>query len=116
MPAVWVSRSRIVIARRAGTIARPVSPGTATVVCAYAGMNRETGSESAIAPSSTSIMIATLVTAFDWDAMRKIASMDIGRRASRSAMPTAVTYATCPCRATSTTAPARLPSSTWRCR
>jgi hypothetical protein len=51
-------------------------------------MNRLTGSLSAILPSSTSIRMAVLVMAFDCDAMRKIASAVIGRRASRSIQPT----------------------------
>ena len=87
MPAVCVSRSRIVICRRAGTIAAPVS--SITRVCANAGMKRDTGSLMAIFPASTSARIATEVIALLCDAMRKIASGVIGRFASLSAQPTA---------------------------
>src|SRR5256886_8769587 len=59
MPAVCVSRSRIVIGRVAGLVTRPVSLFVATVVCANAGMWRLTGSPIASAPSSTSDRIAT---------------------------------------------------------
>ena len=38
MPAVWVSRCCTVIGRVAGTITRPVSDSTATVVRSKAGM------------------------------------------------------------------------------
>jgi hypothetical protein len=89
MPAVCVSRSRIVMRRRAGTIARPVSLRTATAARSNAGMKRPTGSLRATFPSSTSAMIATLVNAFVCDAMRKIASAVIRRPASLSAHPTA---------------------------
>ena len=74
MPAVWVSRSRIVMARRAGTVAIPVSILTVTVVLANPGMNSPTGVVSDRRPSSISDRIATLVSAFDCDAMRKIVS------------------------------------------
>ena len=85
---MWVSRSWIVIGRRAATTVRPLSALDATVVCANAGMNRLTGSLNAILPSSTRMRIAVLVIAFDCDAMRKIASGVIGRRDSRSIHPT----------------------------
>ena len=89
MPAVCVSRSKIVIARRAGVIVRPLSARLATPVRAKDGIQRETGLLSAICPSSTSIITATLVSALVWEAIRKIASGVIARRASRSDQPTA---------------------------
>jgi len=89
MPAVWVSRSLIVMERVAGLTTRPVSLFVATVVCAKAGMKRLTGSPSAIFPSSTSDRIATVVMAFVCDAMRNNASLVIRRPASLSSQPTA---------------------------
>ena len=73
------------IARFAGTTltgepaTAPGGGGRATVVFLKAGMNLETGSARPIFPSSTSIITATLVKAFVWDAMRKIVSFFIGR-------------------------------------
>ena len=60
---------------------------TATVVFENAGMNFDTGSLSRMSPLSTSIMMATDVTAFDIEAIRKIVSVVIGTCCSRSAMP-----------------------------
>jgi hypothetical protein len=78
-PEVCVSRSSIVICRRAGTVpaASPLvgdSAGASTRICLNDGMKRDTGSEVRSLPSSTSIMIATLVTGFVIDAIRNIAS------------------------------------------
>ena len=78
----------------------PAGGGTATVVFAKAGMNFETGSVRATFPSSTSIITATLVKAFVWEAMRKIVSFRMGRPASTSALPKASRCATRPPRAT----------------
>ena len=64
--------------RRAGTISRPFSPVVATVVLANSGMKRLTGSESVSLPSSSRMRAATLVMAFDCDAMRKIVPAVIG--------------------------------------
>ena len=86
MPAVWVSRSRIVIARFAGT-AGP--PGVVTVVLANPGMKRPAGSLRPICPSSINDRIATLVNAFVCDAMRKIVSVAMRRPASLSLQPNA---------------------------
>ena len=103
---MWVSRSRIVIGRFAGTTATgepataPAGGGRATVVFSKAGMNRETGSARPIFPSSTSIITATLVRAFVCEAMRKIVSFCMGRPASTSAFPKASRCATRPLRAT----------------
>ena len=76
MPAVCVSRSRIVIWRLAGTVSTPPpSFATGTVVFANAGMKRLTGSvsaELALPPCST--RTAALVIALVCDAMRKIVS------------------------------------------
>ena len=69
-------------------------------------MKRDTGSVSRTLPSSISIMIATPVTGFDIDAMRKMASLRIGVFDSRSITPCASKWATRPRRATSVTAPA----------
>ncbi len=89
MPAVCVSKSAIVIARRAGKAATPASPLTATVVVAYAGMNRPTGMLGVRRPSSISERTATLVSALVCEAMRKIVSTVIGRFASLSLHPSA---------------------------
>ena len=89
MPAVCVSRSRMVIARLAATTERLVSTRTATVVWAKSGMNLLTGSLSETFPSSTSDMMATLVSAFVCDAIRKIASGVMRRLASLSDQPKA---------------------------
>ncbi len=103
---MWVSRSRIVIGRFAGTTltgepaTAPAGGGSATVVFSNAGMNRETGSARPTLPSSTSIITATLVRAFVCEAMRKIVSVFIGRPASTSAFPKASRCATRPLRAT----------------
>ena len=118
MPAVCVSRSRIVIARFAGTAltsvpaTAPAGGGTATVVFPNAGMYLDTGSLRPSRPSSTSIIAATLVSAFDCEAMRKIVSFVIARAASTSDLPKASWWTTRPFRATSVTRPASLPSST----
>jgi hypothetical protein len=63
-------------------------------------------------PSSTSIIAATLVSAFVCDAMRKIASLVIERPASTSDLPKASCSTTRPPRATYVTSPATRPSST----
>ena len=89
MPAVCVSRSRMVICRFAGTMVTPVSLRTATLVEANAGMKRLTGSLMLIFPSSTSDRIATLVIAFVCEAMRKIVFGVIFRPASLSLHPRA---------------------------
>ena len=89
MPAVCVSRSAIVIARRAGTVEAPASPFTATVVFANVGMNRLTGMFGVRRPSSIRARIAALVSALVCEAMRKIESTFIGRFASLSLHPNA---------------------------
>jgi len=50
-------------------------------------MNFDTGSESSSRPSSSSINAATLVTAFDMDAIRKIVSFCIGAFFWTSSLP-----------------------------
>src|SRR5262249_12494995 len=90
IPAVCVSRSRIVIWRRAGTIFVSAPSAVATVVFAKPGMYRLTGSLMPIFPSSYSAMTAVLVIALDCDAMRKIVSVVILRPASLSAQPNAL--------------------------
>ena len=57
-------------------------------------------------PSSISIMIPTLVIAFDIDAIRKIVSVFIGASASMSRLPYAASCATLPWRTTMVTMPA----------
>ena len=95
MPAVCVSRSRIVIGRLAATTATGLpgdasaGGGTTTLVALNAGMNLWSGSLSRMRPSSTSIMMATLVIAFDCDAMRNMESFCIGTLRSMSARPAA---------------------------
>ena len=90
-----VSRSRIVISRLAGTAltgvpaTAPGGGGTTTVVALNAGMYLDTGSARPSRPSSTSIIAATLVTAFVMEAMRTIVSRRIGALASTSAIPNA---------------------------
>ena len=74
--------------------------GTKTVVFAKDGIQRETGASSAIRPSSTSMSAATVVTAFDMDAIRKIASFGIGILFSTSREPNASRSTTRPPRAT----------------
>ena len=66
----------------------------------------ETGSFRRSLPSSISIMIPTLVIAFDIDAIRKIVSVFIGASASMSRLPYAASCATLPCRTTIVTMPA----------
>ncbi len=113
MPDVCVSRSRIWICRRAGTISTPPSARrSATVVFAKAGMKRLTGSARRTWPSSTSIMTAALVMAFDCEAIRKIESTRIGSFASRSRQPSAFSYTVCPSWSTTATRPATRFSST----
>ena len=88
-----VSRSRTVISRLAGTTlagvpaTAPAGAGTNTVVFLKDGMYRETGSERPSRPSSTSIIAATLVTALDIDAMRKIVSVFMATPALSEAFP-----------------------------
>ena len=84
-----VSRSAIVIARRAGIVEAPASPFTATVVFANAGMNRLTGMFGVSRPSSIRARMAALVSALVCEAMRKIESTFIGRFASLSLHPSA---------------------------
>ena len=84
-----VSRSAIVIARRAGTGDAPVAPFTATVVFANAGMNRLTGMLGVRRPSSIRARMAALVSALVCEAMRKIESTLMGRFASLSLHPSA---------------------------
>ena len=85
---MWVSRSRIVIGRFAGTTDPPV----ATVVFANCGIRRLTGSLIVSLPSSTSDRMAVLVMAFVCEAMRKMVSVVIRRPASLSLHPTARSY------------------------
>ena len=79
----------MVIWRRAGTTATRPPSAASTVVFSKAGMNFDTGSVSAMRPSSTSIITPTLTTALVIDAIRKIVSVRIGVPFSRSADPAA---------------------------
>ena len=74
-------------------------------------MKRDTGSVSRSFPSSISIRIATPVTGFDIDAIRKIASLRIGVLPSRSIRPCASKCAIRPFRDTMVTAPEIWPES-----
>ena len=74
------------ISRFAGTVA---SGAARTTVFLNAGRNFDTGSVRRRRPSSTRIMAATLVTAFDIEAIRKIVSFSIERPFSTSRLPTA---------------------------
>ncbi len=102
----------MVISRSASTTARPVSVPTATVVFSKAGMYLPTSSSRESFFSSTSIMIATLVTALVWDAILKMASAPILLALSVSAHPTDRWNASFPSLSARTTAPAIFPSST----
>ena len=83
----------MVMARFAGTTPyRPVpgvpgGGGTATVVCLKAGKYFDTGSVSSSRPSSSRIATATVVTAFDMEAMRRMTSLRMGRFFSTSIFP-----------------------------
>ena len=94
------------IGRFAGTLltgessTAPAGGATATVVFPNAGMYFATGSPRPRRPSSTSIIAATLVSAFVCDAMRKIESFAIGRAASTSDLPKASCATTRPARVT----------------
>jgi hypothetical protein len=116
-PAVCVIRSRIVMSRFAGTsVTSDAVPtvcvdvfcpfGIAIFVSLNCGMNLDTGSLRRIRPSSTSIRIATAVTGFVIDAMRKMASLRIGVLDSMSIRPWASKWAMRPRLATRATAPA----------
>ena len=82
----------MVIARLAGsssmTIASPVA-GSVLTTCMSLSSGRycATGASSSSLPSSTSIMVATLVICLDIDPMRKIKSGRIGIFLSWSAKP-----------------------------
>jgi len=89
MPAVWVSRSLIVIARFAWTVVNSVPLGTATAVFANVGMYLLAGSLMPSLPSSISDSTTTLVSALDCEAMRKMLPVVILRPASLSAQPNA---------------------------
>ena len=70
------------------------------------------GSFTVSLPSSMSCRTATLVSAFDCEAMRNSVSMVILRPASLSAQPTACSYTGLPSRSTSATMPPTRPSFT----
>ena len=81
--------------RRAATVdtglpgAALAAGATITVVLRKAGMYLLTGSFRSSLPSSTRIIAATVVMAFDCEAMRKIVSVRIGTPFSTSALPSA---------------------------
>jgi len=93
----------------------PGGGGTATVVCLNAGRYFETGSVSRIRPSSSRIATATVVTAFDIDAMRRITSWRIGRFFSTSIFPYVSKCTSFPARVMTVAIPAMRPSSTCCC-
>ena len=78
-------------------------------------MNFDAGSVSRTLPSSIIIMIETPTTGLVIDMMRKMASFGIGFRDSMSIRPCASKWAMRPFRATSVTAPEKLPAVMWRC-
>ena len=80
----------MLIARFAGSVATCSPFFTATVVFAKLGMNSLTGVASVSAPSSIRIRMATLVSALDCDAIRKIESVAILRLLSLSLHPNAL--------------------------
>lgn len=82
---------------------------------ASSGSHVETGSDSAIRPSSTSIMTAAATTGLVIEAMRKTESLAMGAGSPTPRVPTAAT-STRPPRATRPTAPGTDPSSTNACR
>jgi hypothetical protein len=99
------SRSRTVIARRAGTVSvSGPSMRRKTRRFAISGSQRSAGASSVRVPSSTSIMTALAVTAFVIEAMRKIVSRRMGALPSMAVTPTASAATSSPC-ATSQTAP-----------
>ncbi len=114
MPAVCVNRSRIVIGRfaAASVIPVPFSFRLPTVVWSNVEIHLPAFSLTVSLPSSMSCRIATLVSAFDCDAMRNCVSIVILRPASLSLQPTARSYTGLPSRSTSATTPFRRPSFT----
>ncbi len=62
-------------------------PPVKTLMFLYSGMNLSTLSLSAILPSSTSIMTATLVTGLVIDQIRQMVSFSIGNLFSTSRYP-----------------------------
>jgi hypothetical protein len=112
-PEVWRSRSRTLGSRSGSSSTSPSSDSPAkTRSPRSSGTNFETRSSSPKRPSSHSIIAATLAIGLVIEWMRKIASVRIGRPASRSAMPTASSCARRPRRAIAVTTPASFPSST----
>jgi hypothetical protein len=75
------------MARLAGCVL--LSPGWSTVVFSKLGIHLPARSFTVSLPSSMSCRIATLVSAFDCEAMRKMVSMVIFWPASLSRQPTA---------------------------
>ena len=104
----------MVIGRFAATVVHVVlfSTRVSTVVCSNVGMYLPARSLTVSLPSSMSCRMATLVNAFDCEAMRNSVSMVILRPASRSDQPTARSYTGFPSRSTSATTPAMRPSFT----
>ena len=94
-PAVWVSRLRMVMP--CSTLPRNMGVNE--------GIQRVTGSSNPIMPWSAKARAATLTMALLMEASRKRVSRLMALPFSRSAMPTARWYTTCPSRAATTTAP-----------
>ena len=104
----------MVMGRFAGTVVHLVlfSARVSTEVCSNVGMYLPARSLTVSLPSSMSCRMATLVNAFDCEAMRNSVSMVILRPASRSDQPTARSYTGLPSRRTSATIPAMRPPFT----
>ena len=102
-----------VVNSRAGTVQSSGPVGSAsTRISASSGSHRSTGSDRAILPSCTSVIAAATVTGLVIEAIRKIVSRRIGRPASASRWPIALTWSTSPRCQTSVTAPASRPEAT----
>src|SRR3546814_14747679 len=79
MPEVWVSRSRTVTSRLAGTVVQVESSSLnffITLTWLNSGMYLDTGSSRRNFPSSINIITAQLVKALLWVAIRKIATCE----------------------------------------
>ena len=104
----------MVIGRFAAVVVHVVlcSTRVSTLVFSKVGIHLPARSFTASLPSSMSARMATLVSAFDWEAMRKMVSIVIFWPASLSRQPTARWYTGFPSRSTSATMPPIRPSFT----
>jgi hypothetical protein len=116
MPEVWVSRSRSLI-ERAGrvSVSEFVDRSCTSHWFLNSGTYFSTGSSTFNLPSSCNMSTAVAVIGLVMEAIQNKLSGCIGFSPATSARPTASRFAICPCRATSVTAPARVPSPTNAC-